>query len=63
MNNLFHKLALYTATILVSSLPFTATVAEAEDKIKKQHTSKVNNIKAAANEEQNKISNQSLNRD
>ncbi len=34
MNTLFHKLALYTASILISSLPFTTMVAEADDKVK-----------------------------
>ncbi len=54
MNNPFHKLAVYTATILISSLPFTATVVEAEEKIKKQHSSKVNNVKTD-NWERNEI--------
>ncbi len=48
MNTLFHKLALYTASILISSLPFTTMVAEADDKIKKQHTSKVNHTETTS---------------
>jgi len=57
MNTLFHKLALYTASILISSLPFTAMVAEADDKVKKQHTSKVNHTETATRD-QNSIFNQ-----
>jgi hypothetical protein len=38
MKNPIHKLALYTATILISALPFATDAAELVDKTKRQHS-------------------------
>ena len=42
MKNPIHKIALYIATTLISALSFTIDVADASDKIKKQHSTQEN---------------------
>jgi hypothetical protein len=46
MKNSIHGIALYTATILISALPFTMDVADASDKSKKQRVAVANNVAA-----------------
>jgi len=48
MNKLFHKLALYSASILISSLPFTAISAEVDNEIKKTHISKASQMESTS---------------
>jgi hypothetical protein len=43
MKKPIHRIALYTATILISALPYTIDVAEANDKTEKKRVSVVNN--------------------
>lgn len=45
MKNPIHRLALYTATILISAMPFTADAADANEKTKKQPSAVVKVVK------------------
>jgi hypothetical protein len=54
LKNLVHRLALYTATILVSALPFTMEYADASEKTKNQESTVANN-EVVSTQEQRKV--------